>query len=40
MRVADLITRRCSPADAAEVYADLVRERSAEIGVIFDWNLV
>ncbi|MFH1927368.1 MAG: hypothetical protein ABIK79_04220 [Chloroflexota bacterium] len=38
MKVSDLITHRYSPADAPEVYARLVRDRSAEIGLIFDWT--
>jgi 2-desacetyl-2-hydroxyethyl bacteriochlorophyllide A dehydrogenase len=40
MRVADLITHRHSPADAPEVYAALQRDRSAFMGVIFDWSRV
>lgn len=40
MRVSDLITSRHSPAAAPEVYASLVRDRSEEIGVIFDWALL
>ena len=40
MRVADLITSRHTPADAPQVYAGLLADRSATIGVIFDWNQV
>ena len=39
MRVSDLVTRRYSPLDAPEAYAQLVEDRSETIGVIFDWNL-
>jgi len=38
MRVADLITHRFAPGDAAEVYARLESERGASAGVIFDWR--
>ncbi len=38
MRVGDLITHRVKPADAAEVYAWLLRDRSQAMGVIFEWN--
>lgn len=38
MRVADLITHRFAPGDAAEVYARLERERGDSAGVIFDWR--
>jgi 2-desacetyl-2-hydroxyethyl bacteriochlorophyllide A dehydrogenase len=40
MRVADLITHRYSPLDAPQVYEQLRQDRSAAIGVIFDWSLV
>jgi 2-desacetyl-2-hydroxyethyl bacteriochlorophyllide A dehydrogenase len=40
MNVADLITHRYSPLNAPQVYEGLVRDRSAAIGVIFDWNLL
>lgn len=40
MRVAALITHRFSPLDAADAYAMLERDRSAALGVVFDWNLV
>jgi len=40
MKVSDLITSLYSPADAPELYAGLVEDRSAEIGVILDWNLL
>lgn len=38
MRVADLITHHVSPQQAPEVYGMLQRDRSAAIGVIFDWT--
>ncbi len=38
MHVKDLVTHRYSPADAPQVYADLVQDRSKAIGVIFDWR--
>jgi threonine dehydrogenase-like Zn-dependent dehydrogenase len=40
MRVDDLVTRHHSPLDAPEVYADLMRDRSGVIGVVFDWSLL
>jgi 2-desacetyl-2-hydroxyethyl bacteriochlorophyllide A dehydrogenase len=40
MRVADLVTSRHSPTNAPSVYASLAQDRSAQVGVIFDWNLV
>lgn len=40
MRVADLITHRYSPLDAPQVYANLRQDRSAAMGVIFDWGLL
>lgn len=39
MTVADLITHRFSPSDAPKAYEMLRRDRSAAIGVIFDWSL-
>ncbi len=38
MRVSDLITHRFSPTRAAEVYAMLLRDRGATLGVVFDWT--
>ena len=38
MRVADLITHRYSPHQARECYDALVRDRSAAMGVLFDWD--
>jgi 2-desacetyl-2-hydroxyethyl bacteriochlorophyllide A dehydrogenase len=38
MRVADLVTHRFSPADAARVYADLQQDRGGTMGILFDWN--
>jgi threonine dehydrogenase-like Zn-dependent dehydrogenase len=40
MRVADLVTHRVSPLEAPQVYEMLRRDRSAAIGVIFDWSLL
>jgi len=40
MRVSDLVTHRYSPLDAPQVYDNLRRDRSAAIGVIFDWSLI
>jgi len=40
MRVSDLVTHRSSPLDAPQVYDTLRRDRSAAIGVIFDWSLI
>ena len=40
MRVSDLITHRHSPLDAPQVYAGLLQDRSAVVGVVFDWSLV
>lgn len=40
MQVEDLITSRHSPADAPTVYANLLADRSATIGVLFDWNQI
>jgi 2-desacetyl-2-hydroxyethyl bacteriochlorophyllide A dehydrogenase len=40
MRVSDLVTHRHSPHDAPQVYEGLRRDRSAAIGVIFDWSLL
>jgi threonine dehydrogenase-like Zn-dependent dehydrogenase len=38
IRVDDLVTAHRSPLDAPEVYADLMRDRSGVIGVVFDWS--
>lgn len=38
MRVSDLVTHRHRPEEAPAVYAGLLRDRSAAIGVLFDWN--
>jgi threonine dehydrogenase-like Zn-dependent dehydrogenase len=38
MRVSDLVTHRFSPREAPQVYDYLVRDRSAAIGVVFDWT--
>ena len=38
MRVDDLITARHSPAEAPAVYARLLHDRAASLGVLFDWS--
>lgn len=38
MRVEDLVTHRVSPRQAPEVYAQLQRDRSSALGIIFDWT--
>ncbi len=38
LRVADLVTHRCSPLDAPEVYARLTQDRTFATGVVFDWT--
>ena len=38
MRVEDLITSRHTPEEAPTVYANLLANRSATIGVVFDWS--
>ena len=38
MRVEDLITARHAPAAAPAVYASLLADRAATIGVLFDWG--
>lgn len=40
MNVSDLVTHRWSPMDAPAVYAGLVSDRSAAIGMIFDWESI
>ncbi len=40
MRVDDLVSARHSPLAAPRVYADLMRDRSGVIGVVFDWSLL
>lgn len=40
MEVKSLITHRYSPAEAPKVYEGLLKERSTQIGIIFDWNLL
>lgn len=40
MRVSDLVTHRYSPLDAPQVYADIQRDPSGMLGVIFDWSLI
>jgi 2-desacetyl-2-hydroxyethyl bacteriochlorophyllide A dehydrogenase len=38
MRVSDLVTDRFDPREAPAVYQELVRDRSAVMGAIFDWS--
>ena len=38
MRVADLITHRFKPTEAAEVYRTLAEKRTETLGVLFDWR--
>ena len=38
MRVDDLITGRHAPAEAPAVYAQLLDNRAASLGVLFDWS--
>lgn len=38
MRVDDLVTDRRAPEDAPAVYEALARDRSGELGVVFDWS--
>ena len=38
MKVSDLVTHRYSPADAPQVYAGLVQDRSSSMGIVFDWS--
>lgn len=38
MQVADLVTHRHAPEEAPAVYAQLLRDRSAVMGAIFDWS--
>ena len=40
MRVDDLITARHAPAEAPRVYARLLQDRGASLGVLFDWSLL
>ena len=40
MRVDDLITARYAPGDAQQVYARLLNDRGASLGVLFDWALL
>ena len=40
MCVKDLITDRYSPIDAPEVYRNILKDRSGEMGIIFNWELL
>jgi threonine dehydrogenase-like Zn-dependent dehydrogenase len=39
MTVSGLETHRHAPKEAPEVYAALARDRSAAMGVLFDWRM-
>jgi threonine dehydrogenase-like Zn-dependent dehydrogenase len=38
MQVADLVTHRFRPEDAAAAYDFLTRDRAAAMGVVFEWD--
>ncbi len=38
MKVDDLITARHAPGEAPAVYARLLHDRAASLGVLFDWS--
>lgn len=40
MGLSPLITHRLSPSDAPKLYAALRTDRSAYLGVLFDWSMV
>jgi 2-desacetyl-2-hydroxyethyl bacteriochlorophyllide A dehydrogenase len=40
MNVADLVTHRCSPLEAPQVYLDLFKNRASAVGVILDWTML
>lgn len=40
MSVAELVTARYSPLQAAAVYQNLLKDRSSDLGVIFDWSML
>jgi threonine dehydrogenase-like Zn-dependent dehydrogenase len=40
MKVKSLITHRHSPAEAPKLYEGLLRDRSSQIGVILDWDML
>ncbi len=40
MRVSELVTHRYSPLQAPEVYMNLLKDRSTDVGVILDWSLL
>lgn len=40
MNVKDLISGTVSPKQAPEIFAELLKDRSKHMGIIFDWNLL
>jgi threonine dehydrogenase-like Zn-dependent dehydrogenase len=40
MNVAELVTHRYSPLQAPGVYLGLLKDRSTDVGVIFDWTML
>jgi hypothetical protein len=40
MSVSELVTHRYSPLQTPGVYSNLVKDRSSDVGVILDWNLL
>lgn len=40
MNVDDLVTQRVSPLAAPHLYADLLKDRSQALGIVFDWSLL
>ena len=40
MNVAELVTHRYSPLQAPEAYLGLLKDRSTDVGVIFDWTML
>jgi 2-desacetyl-2-hydroxyethyl bacteriochlorophyllide A dehydrogenase len=40
MSVVELVTHCYSPLQAPEVYLSLLKDRSADVGVIFDWSML
>lgn len=40
LEVSHLVTHTCSPEEAPVIYENLLKNRSAYLGIIFDWNLL
>jgi 2-desacetyl-2-hydroxyethyl bacteriochlorophyllide A dehydrogenase len=40
MSVSELVTHRYSPLQAPEVYLNLLKDRSTDVGVILDWSML